>query len=367
MKILHAVLSQGFYGSERYCIELAIAQARGGHEVVVLAQDRDSQCAKRFAADIAAVGRAAGSIRLSVIPRALPALLQRPFARWILARAKPDVVHSHLNPATRSVGRPARRLGIPHVATLHVEHGRSEHTDCDGLICDADWQTSSIPETFSGEVTVVWPWLPDSVHAALAHVQRKDIDTLRKSWSADAKTIVFGSAGRLVPEKGVDLLVQAFRSAFAKGDEPVRLVIVGGGPQQQALQALSGRDHRIIFAGVQDAMAVFYRAFDVYVSAARFEPFGLAIVEAMDAGCRLLVTRTDGPRAFLDDDRALWCEPNDPTALAESLRFAAGLSRKRLAYDLTPFAREHAAEAIETFYQRVIARNLGAQANDDAK
>jgi glycosyltransferase involved in cell wall biosynthesis len=274
-----------------------------------------------------------------------------------LARVRPDIVHSHLNPATRRVGGAARRLGVPHVATLHIKYEQREHANCDGLICDADWQTSSIPASFSGEITVVWPWLPDSVHAALTGLQWSDTETLRKGWSADAKTIVFGSAGRLVPEKGMDILVEAFRSAFPKGNEPVRLVIVGGGPQQEALQASSDEDNRITFAGAQGAMEAFYRAFDVYVSAARFEPFGLTIVEAMDAGCRLLVTRTDGPRAFLDDNRVLWCEPNEPTALAESLRFAAGLSRKRLVYDLTPFAREGAAEAIEAFYERVIGRN----------
>jgi glycosyltransferase involved in cell wall biosynthesis len=354
MKIVHAVLSQGFYGSERYCIELAIAQARRGHDVMVLAENRDSQCVRRFQKEIA--GESNVSVRLSVIPRFLPALLHRPFARWTLARFKADIVHSHLNPATRRVGAAARWLGIPHVATLHIKYEPHEHADCDGLICDADWQRSSIPASFVGEVTVVWPWLPDSVRNALARVQSAEAETLRKSWNADADTIVFGSAGRLMPEKGMDLLVQAFRSAFTKGDEPVRLIVVGGGPQRDTLEELSGNDRRIVFAGTQDAIEMFYTAFDVYVSAARFEPFGLTIVEAMDAGCRLVVTRTHGPRAFLRDNRVLWSEPNNHIALAESLRFAAGLGRERLAYDLAPFSREHASGAIEAFHRHVIQR-----------
>ena len=36
MKILHAVLSEGFYGSERYCAELAASQARDGHDVEII-------------------------------------------------------------------------------------------------------------------------------------------------------------------------------------------------------------------------------------------------------------------------------------------------------------------------------------------
>ena len=39
MRILHAILSGGFYGSERYCVDLAIAQARAGHDVIVLVAD----------------------------------------------------------------------------------------------------------------------------------------------------------------------------------------------------------------------------------------------------------------------------------------------------------------------------------------
>jgi glycosyltransferase involved in cell wall biosynthesis len=361
MKILHAVLSQGFYGSERYCIELAVAQARCGHDVLVLVQDKDSPCTVRFQKAIAAAASMRVGdppVQLSIIPRWLPALLHRPFSRRVLGRFKPDIVHTHLNPATRRVGAAAKSLGIPHVATLHIKYEQREHAGCNGLICDADWQTSSIPASFAGEVTVVWPWLPDAVHAALARVQARDTQALRKSWDADADTVVLGSVGRLVPEKGMDLLVQAFRSAFAKGDEPIRLIVVGDGPQQAALRGLSDDDRRIVLAGAQDAIERFYPAFDVYVSAARFEPFGLTIVEAMDAGCRLVVTRTDGPRAFLDDDRVLWTEPNDATALAESLRFAAGLTRKRLTYDLTPYSRDHAAAAIEEFYRRVIGREL---------
>jgi hypothetical protein len=48
MKILHAVLSQGFYGSERHCIELATAQAIAGHDVEVLIHDGSSYCARAF-------------------------------------------------------------------------------------------------------------------------------------------------------------------------------------------------------------------------------------------------------------------------------------------------------------------------------
>lgn len=360
MKILHAVLSEGFHGSERHCIELATAQARAGHEVTVLIQNGGSRCADAFRREIAtatdaiARDRGPGRIRLVVIPRAVPAFLHRPLARRALRRFAPDIVHTHLNPAARRVGRVARRDGIPHVATLHIRYEAREHADCDGLICGASWQRAEIGAEFHGKAVVVWAWLPASVHAALARVTAEEVADLRRSRHADERTVVFLSIGRLKPEKGMDVLVKAFRAAFPRGDEPVRLVILGVGPQEQELRSLAHGDGRIELIGTQPEIAHFYRAFDVCVSASRFEPFGLTILEAMDAGCPLVVTRAEGPREFLKDTTVFWADPDDVASLATQLAAAAANGRQRHTYDLSPFSPAHAVAAIEAFYREII-------------
>ena len=166
MKILHAVLSQGFYGSERYCVELASAQARAGHQVEVLIQDPGSDCARIFRNETVAASAAiaeqhgAGRLRLTIMPAWLPAWLHRPFARRALGRFRPDIVHSHLNPAGRRVGGVAQKLGIPHVATLHIDYEPREHAGFDGLIAVASWQRARIGPEFRGETAVIWNWLP---------------------------------------------------------------------------------------------------------------------------------------------------------------------------------------------------------------
>src|SRR5262245_1760220 len=119
MRILHAILSEGFYGSERYCGELAVEQACRGHEVEVVTLDAASDCTRVLREAIAREPAAVGHrLRLVTIPRLLPAALHRPFAHATLRRFRPHVVHTHLDPATRRFGRVARRRGIPHVATL---------------------------------------------------------------------------------------------------------------------------------------------------------------------------------------------------------------------------------------------------------
>jgi glycosyltransferase involved in cell wall biosynthesis len=265
-------------------------------------------------------------------------------------------VHTHLNPAARRIGRIAQMRGIAHVATLHIRYDSREHADCDGLICVAAWQRATLDAAFRDEVAVVGGWVPAAIHATLASVMPQDIVQLRARWGAEDRTIVFGSVGRLIAEKGMDVLIRAFRAAFRRGEEPVRLIIAGDGPQQRELQQFAAGDARISFIGTLPDIAPVYRALDIYVSAARFEPFGLTILEAMDAGCGLVVTRTEGPREFLKDARVLWAEPSDVTTLAEQLSAAAARGRERMAYDLTPFARAHAVAAVEAFYGAVLAR-----------
>ena len=136
------------------------------------------------------------------------------------------------------------------------------------------------------------------------------MERLRAGWGADDGTFVFGSVGRLMPEKGMDVLIRAFRDAFPAGEAKVRLVIAGEGAQRGELERLAAGDDRIILAGTQAEIAPFYRAFDTFVSAARFEPFGLAIIEAMGAGCPLIATRIHGTVEFVTDPRVLWADPD---------------------------------------------------------
>jgi len=365
MRILHAILSEGFYGSERWCIEMATAQARAGHRVRLLIVNDRSDCAHAFRREVElatttiANEGTSGAIDLVVIPGWLPALLHRLFSRRVVARFAPDIVHSHLNPAARRVGQVAQRMGFPHVATIHIRYDKREHSDCDGLICYAHWQKAEIGAEFRGEAIVVPAWLPVAIRAALARITPAEIAELRRMWTADARTIVLGSIGRLMPEKGMDVLVRAFRAAFPQPDAPVRLVIVGGGPpeQAQALQALVDGDPRITVSGPPPEIALYYRAFDTYVSAARFEPFGLTILEGMEAGCGLVVTRTQGPREFLTETSVLWAEPDDEATLTAQLRAAVERGRERRSYDLSPFMQSRAVGSVEELYRKVLSRS----------
>jgi glycosyltransferase involved in cell wall biosynthesis len=356
MRILHAVLSEGFYGSERYCGELASEQARQGHDVEVLTVGAHSSCTQSMRSLFAQVRpRVDGTLRLAAIPRGLPAFLHRPLSKFFLQRFRPHIVHTHLDPAARRVGQVAQRLGIPHVATLHLNFSAPEYGACDGLVLIADWQRKHLPANFAGEVAVIRNWLPATVAEALKTIPGKAMADLRRNWRAGDQTFVYGSIGRLVPEKGMDVLIRTFRAAFPPGDDSVRLVIVGDGRQRDVLRTAAAGDGRIVLAGAQGEVAPFYLAFDCYVSAARFEPFGIAILEAMAAGCPLVLMRSQGPVEFVSDARVAWVEEGADTALAEALVGMRANGRQRLVYGLDEFSPQRATGEIERFYERVLA------------
>jgi len=154
----------------------------------------------------------------------------------------------------------------------------------------------------------------------------------------------FTFAGRLVPEKGVALLLAAWSRHPDGALGPLR--VVGDGPLREAVRDLAaGRtDVRYLghldHAGVQAAM----RDAAVVVAPALWaEPFGLTAVEAMANARPVLVTDRGGPPELVGD--AGWVVEPSVAALAQVLpravREAAALgatARKRYLRRYTPAA-----------------------------
>ncbi len=105
--------------------------------------------------------------------------------------------------------------------------------------------------------------------------------------------------GRLVSDKGVDLLIDAL-ALLARRGRHVRLTVVGDGPEDAALrrqaQALNVAD-RIDFVGrrVGPELVATLNVHQVLVVPSVWEePFGVVVLEALACGCVPLVTRRGG-------------------------------------------------------------------------
>jgi glycosyltransferase involved in cell wall biosynthesis len=172
------------------------------------------------------------------------------------------------------------------------------------------------------------------------------------------------SAGRLIPEKRVDLLIDTI--PFLVDDYPsLRVLIVGDGPERRDLENLVTRrgvqDHVTFTGFVPDpAMIIgFMKSAGVFVSPSIREGFGMAALEAM--ACGIPVVTVDHPRNAVRErintttgmvasltpedlgDKILDC-------LRDPSRFHQGCIAMAAAYDW-----ESIVPRVEKYYQSVIA------------
>jgi glycosyltransferase involved in cell wall biosynthesis len=138
---------------------------------------------------------------------------------------------------------------------------------------------------------------------------------------SDGRTIA--AVGRLVPQKGFDLLLEAF--AKAKDAIPEwRLVLWGEGPDRTALEAQRDRlglAGRVEMPGVTNRPGEWIAHTDVFVLSSRFEGWGLVVGEAMAAGLPVISFDCKwGPAEMIEHDRSGILVPNgDVDALAATL------------------------------------------------
>jgi glycosyltransferase involved in cell wall biosynthesis len=137
-----------------------------------------------------------------------------------------------------------------------------------------------------------------------------------------ADTILIGGVGSLIPRKGYDILLRA--AAQLGGDRPPHVMISGGGPEREALEALAaelGITNRTHFLGYHDPIIDVYQTCDIFALASRADAFGLVFAEAGYFGRPVATTYVGGvPEVVLNEQTGLLTQPDDPDAFAVILK-----------------------------------------------
>ncbi len=109
---------------------------------------------------------------------------------------------------------------------------------------------------------------------------------------AQVQSRIIGAVGRLVTEKGFDLLLSA-SSQWLKSHPEDHLVVVGEGPERKSLAALAtqlGIAQQVHLTGHVPTVSRLYRAFDLLCIPSQQEGLGLVLPEAIIAGVPVLAT-----------------------------------------------------------------------------
>lgn len=260
-----------------------------------------------------------------------------------------DVVHTHLVHADIYGGIAARLRGTYLVSTKHnddpfragpfrfVERGLAGITDRVIAITDS-------LRTFTVDRVGIPAAKVETIHYGL--------DDLPAAWGENPPSAVPDAArvllavSRLTYQKGVDVAIRALVDL----PDDIMLVVLGEGPERTSLERLARElslEQRVFMLGRVPDVAAWLRRAHVFVHPARWEGFGLAVLEAMLAGLPVVASNVSSlPELVVDGSTGLLVAPDDAPALARAIADAlnrpqlgiAGLERARREFSVARMA-----------------------------
>jgi glycosyltransferase involved in cell wall biosynthesis len=251
------------------------------------------------------------------------------FSRWLKAH-KIELLHSHLfGPVTGAA--PASFLaGIPHVGTLHDVYMIEEKPSRMLLVKMAILLgtqlvtvSKDMQRFYSGRmrfggsrIQTIYNGIDSGELTPVGSVADEVAD-LEK----DKEFVTIACVGRLIPLKRVDLVVKAVQTLSA--EYPVRLLIIGEGPEEALLEQLAGQDlNRSIFLlGARDDVPQWLRKSDIFVQFSSTEGLSRSILEAIALGLPAVVSDVGGNREIvLHKENGFVVSPTDSQQLMAALR-----------------------------------------------
>jgi glycosyltransferase involved in cell wall biosynthesis len=231
----------------------------------------------------------------------------------ILARVRPDIVHSFLFHANLASRRAARMAGFPRdrliceLQTVEIERrwhlwvDRWTHRGCRYIVANS-------------------PSVAEHLHRK-AHIPLDRLRTVRGGVdpgpfeaagpiSRDALPGAPGApvvlwVGRLDPVKGLAVLIESFREVACKTD--AQLLLAGEGPERGPLVRKiedAGLSDRVHFLGARHDIPSLLKSADVFAFPSRSEGLPNALLEAMAASCPIVTTDVPGCRDLIEHERS---------------------------------------------------------------
>ena len=364
--VLHLIYGLKFGGAERVIAPLCTGIDRGRYIPVVGLLT----CGGPFEADLKAGGvevvrfNKSHVLDFAVVPR---------IARFIRER-EVGVVHTHLFSANMW-GRLAARLAGRPVVVVHeqsVDPWKSAvHFAIDRFLLR--WTDAVIPVSNAVKVYYqeklrrgngIFEVVYNGVNygrfaSATADGKKRELLGIPRSHR------VLGAIGRLVPQKGLDVLLAAF-AAVSRSFGEASCVILGEGPLKEEMEkrveqlGLSGK---VFFVGPRLDIQDWLAEFDIVVTASRYEGLSLALAEAMAAGKPVVATAVGGnAELVVDGETGFIVPPEDAGALSAAILnllgdpgMIASMGERGRRRVRDGFTEERMARKVQAVYDRLLA------------
>jgi glycosyltransferase involved in cell wall biosynthesis len=310
MKILHVQRIGGIGGSERHLLTLLPALAERGVDVRFLGLDDTSRAPDPFYEAL--------TVPFARIPA--PRDIDPRLALRVRRETRTaDLVHTHLVHADVYGALGARRL----VSTKHNDDPfrAGAFRFVERALTRQASKVIAITEALA-RFQVERVGLP----ADKLEVIHYGLDELPAAWGSnpaddvpsDARVLL--AVCRLEPQKGLDIAVRALPEIRARHPR-AELVVLGEGTQRPELERLAtSLQVPVHLLGRVPDVAAWLRRADLLVHPARWEGFGLALLEAMLASKPVVATNVSSiPEVVAEGETGLLVPPDDAPALAAAV------------------------------------------------
>lgn len=228
---------------------------------------------------------------------------------------------------------------IPLVCTIHAtEFGRNRgiHNDIQShihriewMLTYQSWRVICCSRYMAREIAQVFQLPADKIRIIANGVEVKNVlprvvdPGFRNRYASPWEKIVY-FVGRLVPEKGVQVLIGAIPKILEQCPD-TKFVISGKGPYQEHLQLLAlrlGVSKQVYFTGFTDdeTRNMLFASSDLAVFPSLYEPFGIVALEAMATRVPVIVSETGGLAEVIEHEvDGLKVYPDNVESLADNI------------------------------------------------
>ena len=360
MRIVHTEASRGWGGQEIRVLEESAGMIARGHQVTLIAP-REAEIFRR------AAERGIPAVALPIGRRGLRGVLA--LRRWLKDHAA-DVVNSHSSTDSWLAALALRALqpAPPLVRTRHISAPIPDNIATRWLYRRATVHVVTTGERLRAQVIRETGIEADRVTSVptgidVARFVPGDRRAARQQTGLPQERKLIGIIATLRSWKGHRYLIEA----FAKLARPeTGLVIVGDGPQREALHELIdklGLGERVSMPGNQNDVLPWLQAFDVFVLPSYAnEGVPQALLQAMLCGLPCVTTAVGSIGEIAQHETtALLVEPRDAESLARALarlldepQLGAKLAANALPRIRADYSRERMLDRMEAIFRAVV-------------